>query len=214
MRRHFSGGWAMRFPSVIILLFLLIGAANASVTHFTVAPPSSDGAAFEGSQEFTVVGNFSSNPFPEIELSFSGGIASLPSTNDELTGPFTSGSIFVVTSAGSEIVHFFNNEPDVHADQQNIDVPFVSVVQQFPSFGLIAGVSYEEDSGITFSPLIVTIDAPAGFEVVPFATSVPEPSTWAMLLIGFAGLGFSIPPPSTAFQHRFISQSLMRLVVL
>ena len=31
---------------------------------------------------------------------------------------------------------------------------------------------------------------------------------------GYQGPLFRIPPPSTAFQHRFISQRLMRLVVL
>ena len=28
------------------------------------------------------------------------------------------------------------------------------------------------------------------FEVAEILTSVPEPSTWAMMLLGFAGLGF------------------------
>jgi PEP-CTERM motif len=27
-------------------------------------------------------------------------------------------------------------------------------------------------------------------EFVGFATSVPEPSTWAMMILGFAGIGF------------------------
>jgi hypothetical protein len=29
------------------------------------------------------------------------------------------------------------------------------------------------------------------FEIAQIATSVPEPSTWAMMLVGFAGLGFA-----------------------
>jgi hypothetical protein len=29
-----------------------------------------------------------------------------------------------------------------------------------------------------------------GFTIVPFYHPVPEPSTWAMMIIGFAGVGF------------------------
>jgi hypothetical protein len=36
-------------------------------------------------------------------------------------------------------------------------------------------------------PLLTGIDA-HGLDFIPFA--VPEPSTWAMMLLGFAGLGF------------------------
>jgi hypothetical protein len=32
---------------------------------------------------------------------------------------------------------------------------------------------------------------PGFFAFDPVATSVPEPSTWAMMLLGFAGLGFA-----------------------
>lgn len=39
-------------------------------------------------------------------------------------------------------------------------------------------------------------------------------SSAARLKFIYFGLIFCIPPPSTAFQHRFISQSLMRLVAL
>ena len=30
-----------------------------------------------------------------------------------------------------------------------------------------------------------------GRDLVPYVPSAPEPSTWAMLLIGFAGIGFA-----------------------
>lgn len=39
--------------------------------------------------------------------------------------------------------------------------------------------------------LRVFMTLPDGFWADPVATGVPEPSTWAMLLIGFAGIGFA-----------------------
>jgi len=30
----------------------------------------------------------------------------------------------------------------------------------------------------------------SGGVLVPFASAVPEPSTWAMMILGFAGVGF------------------------
>ncbi|HEY1885257.1 MAG TPA: PEP-CTERM sorting domain-containing protein [Roseiarcus sp.] len=43
-------------------------------------------------------------------------------------------------------------------------------------------------TGVVEQPLLTGIDA-HGLDFIPFA--VPEPSTWAMLLLGFAGLGFA-----------------------
>jgi hypothetical protein len=37
--------------------------------------------------------------------------------------------------------------------------------------------------------LLSGLSAPHGLDFIPFA--VPEPSTWAMMLLGFAGLGFA-----------------------
>jgi PEP-CTERM motif len=37
----------------------------------------------------------------------------------------------------------------------------------------------------------VPSSGPETFEVVLTPTAVPEPSTWAMMLLGFAGLGYA-----------------------
>jgi len=44
-----------------------------------------------------------------------------------------------------------------------------------------AGVAFEAD---------VTLDAPPDFGPGVFTAAVPEPSTWAMMLLGFGGIGF------------------------
>jgi PEP-CTERM motif len=44
-----------------------------------------------------------------------------------------------------------------------------------------------DGSSIPLSDFVINVGVPTGFTV----TAVPEPSTWAMLLIGFAGIGFA-----------------------
>jgi hypothetical protein len=62
-----------------------------------------------------------------------------------------------------------------------------------PSTPIISLRSFDEvalvnpTTGVVEKPLLTKIDA-HGLDFIPFA--VPEPSTWAMMLLGFAGLGF------------------------
>ena len=43
-------------------------------------------------------------------------------------------------------------------------------------------------TGDVETPILTGLGSPHGLDFIPFA--VPEPSTWAMMLLGFAGLGF------------------------
>jgi hypothetical protein len=43
-------------------------------------------------------------------------------------------------------------------------------------------------TGAVEAPLLTGISSPHGLDFIPFA--VPEPSTWAIMALGFAGLGF------------------------
>jgi hypothetical protein len=47
-----------------------------------------------------------------------------------------------------------------------------------------------DNPGDYFTPLL-TGDVSLGLEVIAVGASVPEPSTWAMMLLGFAGLGYA-----------------------
>jgi hypothetical protein len=48
-----------------------------------------------------------------------------------------------------------------------------------------------DEQGVPGFEFVVTLPDNLSFEgISPIVTSVPELSTWAMLLIGFAGLGF------------------------
>ena len=44
-------------------------------------------------------------------------------------------------------------------------------------------------TGVVETALLTGLNSPHGMDFIPFA--VPEPSTWAMMLLGFAGLGFA-----------------------
>jgi len=44
-------------------------------------------------------------------------------------------------------------------------------------------------TGVVETPILTGLSSPHGMDFIPFA--VPEPSTWALMLLGFAGLGFA-----------------------
>jgi PEP-CTERM motif len=44
-------------------------------------------------------------------------------------------------------------------------------------------------TGVVETPILTGLSSPHGMDFIPFA--VPEPSTWALMMLGFAGLGFA-----------------------
>ena len=42
-------------------------------------------------------------------------------------------------------------------------------------------------TGVVETPILSGLSSPHGLDFIPFA--VPEPSTWALMMLGFAGLG-------------------------
>ena len=56
--------------------------------------------------------------------------------------------------------------------------------------GLFAGFTGEATATETITSTSTTTESVTGTYVGSLTTAVPEPSTWAMLLLGFAGLGF------------------------
>lgn len=56
----------------------------------------------------------------------------------------------------------------------------------FANFSFDTGVKYVEFTSGTGNP----VNVQAAFEFDNIATAVPEPTTWAMMILGFLGLGF------------------------
>jgi hypothetical protein len=63
-----------------------------------------------------------------------------------------------------------------------------SIVWNSNTTGDVSDQAISTDGGATwFSPSGLT---PGAYEVDSIATAVPEPSTWALMILGFAGVGF------------------------
>jgi hypothetical protein len=99
-------------------------------------------------------------------------------------------SYFVFVRAGSANVMMTNCNMGPGCGQGDSYQPTTYVFghDDVGSLTLYAGV---QAMGAAIAPsLKVFMTLPDGFWVDPVVTGVPKPSTWAMLLIGFAGVGF------------------------
>jgi hypothetical protein len=86
----------------------------------------------------------------------------------------TSGTLYVAGTPGNEVFA-------VHLTGLNPDTPIISL----GSFNEVATVN--PITGVVETPLL-SVASPHGLDFVPSATGAPEPSTWALLVLGLAGL--------------------------
>jgi hypothetical protein len=96
--------------------------------------------------------------------------------DDVLFPGVTQGTLFVTDTPTNKVY-------EVRLTGLDPNTPIISL----GSFGEIATVN--PSTGVVETVLLSGLSAPHGFDFIPFA--VPEPSTWAMMLLGFAGLGFA-----------------------
>jgi PEP-CTERM motif len=95
--------------------------------------------------------------------------------DDVLFPGVTQGTLFVTDTPTDKVY-------EVRLTGLDPDTPIISL----GSFGEVATV--DPSTGVVETVLLSGLSAPHGFDFIPFA--VPEPSTWAMMLLGFASLGF------------------------
>jgi hypothetical protein len=104
-------------------------------------------------------------------------------------------------------VELFDLPPDAQSFKIYVDVngnwvfeanSAANLPYTFQEFGGVGAFQVLFNSPLTpteFDSLLVdvTFDSNGSFDgaIHPYVGSVPEPSTWAMLLLGFAGLGFA-----------------------
>jgi CHRD domain/PEP-CTERM motif len=87
---------------------------------------------------------------------------------------------------GSEFLHFQDSNERDH------NPAFVSNLMLNPS-GTVAGAEAVLVAAVLAGETYINIHTQQfpGGEIRGFLGAVPEPSTWAMMLLGFAGLGFA-----------------------
>jgi hypothetical protein len=95
--------------------------------------------------------------------------------DDVLFPGVTQGTLFVTDTSTNKVFEARLTGLDPNA-------PIISIA----GFGEVAVVN--PVTGVVETPLLTGLTGPHGLDFIPFA--VPEPSAWAMMLIGFAGLGF------------------------
>jgi hypothetical protein len=123
---------------------------------------------------------------------FGVGVGGFQSARDYATTGFTSQTV-----ADRTISKVLSNTPAVSISVSNPDIP-ASITTPFTILSGLTGSgfyssvfagnfsSFEESFTLIPQTIVVTVD---GVGAAPVA-AVPEPSTWAMLLFGFAGVGF------------------------
>jgi hypothetical protein len=96
--------------------------------------------------------------------------------DDVLFPGVTQGTLFVTDTPTNKVY-------EVRLTGLDPNTPIISL----GDFGEVATVN--PLTGVVETPLLTGLTAPHGLDFIPFA--VPESSTWAMLLLGFAGLGYA-----------------------
>jgi hypothetical protein len=130
---------------------------------------------FDGSEFVTenLTGTF------EVDATTGRGVANADSFT--LAGTTPESGTYIPNRGGNES-HGFALVGDLSSNELTIGFS-----QDFPAFTLDLSSAHYDGSGTTFFETAVSGDATLTSSIT---TAVPEPSTWAMMILGFAGVGF------------------------
>jgi hypothetical protein len=155
-----------------------------------VGEPSS--ASFQVSLAYVQAGSFSVSDITDIQLAYPG--LSLTSfapsgdglDNDAFVNPTTGAFIFHDADQGLGVVGFAG--PDINDETQLLSI---TIDNPYSPFGVLLNHVADQfnalDNGIPVAGFQTAGFWTASFPVI---SAVPEPSTWAMFLLGFGGIGF------------------------
>jgi hypothetical protein len=127
-------------------------------------------------------------------MTYAGGMAAAPLGLTKVSGAYLSSPGELVTSSSAWMNNIVQNEDGEFSSFQTTFAPDPGTIDSLAAWAQSSGYQYLEGDTRTTPPIgdsVVT-----GSEQLFAATGaptrgVPEPSTWAMMLFGFAGLGFA-----------------------
>lgn len=157
---------------------------------------------FGGYPSLTINGNtFTGSPLDSVNINAAGFYGSSDLTVDYLVNPFAPGAsssltiTFAATTAfGLDFTTLFNSTTATFTLSNGTIATVLNTVTIGNTPEFIGFVSTDPFTSVTFS--VPVCDATAECQswvvadVVNAVAAVPEPSTWAMLILGFAGVGF------------------------
>ena len=162
---------------LLLLLCLFTTPSSASVFHL-------QGGSYQVTGDFgahgivgSVSASFSWTPVPGLPY-------------DPFTGPFFGFFITVRVNDGQFQSCSFS-QAESRCTRTLLNLPFDVFDFDGDGDGTMNISPVLQLTNVTISDFDIAITLPDGFAIVsPQVAAVPEPSTWAMLLIGFAGIGY------------------------
>jgi len=146
---------------------------NATDTDSLKTTPSGQLVLTSGADgTFTLITNPGTVNQTETTTQVNSGGANVSSIDDVLFPNATSGTLYVSNTGSNDVLK-------LHLTGLNLNTPIVSI-------GSLNELAFVDPTTGVATPLLTGLTAPHGL-----AFAAPEPSTWAMLLLGFAGLGFA-----------------------
>jgi Protein of unknown function (DUF642)/PEP-CTERM motif len=149
---------------------------NVDIVEQGVSGPS---AAFEGSQYLDLVGYGSTGG---IEQSFS----TVAGRTYDLTFAYSNNPWSTTTASASVM------GAGGHVDLTDVVTHDTSTISNLD--WVVYNGAFTADSSLTTLAFLTTVGSGSGgvmLDAVSVSSAVPEPSTWAMMLLGFGGIGFA-----------------------
>ena len=164
--------------------------------------PDRTNQSFGGYPSLTINGNtFTGSPLNAVNINAAGFYGAGDLSVDYLVNPFAPGfassltiTFAATTAFGLDFTTLFNSTTATFAlsNGTTATAPNTVTIGNAPEF--IGFVSSDPFTSLTFSVPVCDVTAECQSwvvaDVVNAVAALPEPSTWAMIIVGFAGVGF------------------------
>jgi hypothetical protein len=121
---------------------------------------------------FTLITHPGAASQTETTIQVTSGGAKVSGLDDVLFPTTSSGTLYFTNTGGNDVLK-------LGLRGLSLDTPIVAIGGSFNELAVV-----NLTTGVA-TPLLTGLSSPHGLDF-----AVPEPSTWAMMLLGFAGLGF------------------------